>query len=163
MCRIKYILPFLLLLLPIRAAAKMPVDRIVDFTKTERDEIALVVMSEANAEPMVGKVAIVATIFNRARLNDMTIHEVITDPNQYSSGWKRKVSEECYQAIDIYCECPDLFPDNMTYFRTGHYHGFAEDYTVIGSHYFSTTKEEEKEEEEEVCLSVYMPVEQFPK
>ena len=164
MCRIKYVLPILLLLLPMRASAA-PVDHIVDFTKAERDEIALVVMSEANAEPMVGKVAVVATIFNRARINETTIHSIVTDPNQYSSGWKHKVSDECYQAIDIYCECPELFPEDMLYFRTGHYHGFAEDYTVIGSHYFSTASpiQEESEEEQKVCLSVYTTLERYPK
>ncbi|MBQ5820578.1 MAG: hypothetical protein IIW31_05025, partial [Clostridia bacterium] len=54
--------------MPVEAEVSTPIDQLVEINQENRDLIARVVMSEANGEPMVGKVAVVATIFNRARI-----------------------------------------------------------------------------------------------
>ena len=127
---------------PVVMCEPSPIDGIIEKNDGYREQIARVVMSEANGEPLVGKVAIVATIFNRARMFDMSIYDVIHSPNQYSVANNGVPTDDCYEAIDIYCKCPELFPDDMLYFRLNHYHKFsqAEDYAPIGSHYFSTRK-----------------------
>ena len=141
--------------------ASAPVDQIVEHTKKDIDEIARVVMSEANAEPTVGQVAVVACIFNRARIFDMSIHEVIFSPNQFSSHWKGKVSEECYNAVEMYLQCPTLFPDDMVYFQQSSFPKWGDEYLQIGAHYFGTVKKnkEEREEESKKCFSIYMTME----
>lgn len=145
---------------PIKAeAAQAPVDQIVEHTKKDIDEIARVVMSEANAEPMVGKVAVAATIFNRARIFDMSIHEVIFSPNQFSSHWQGKVSEECYNAVEMYLQCPTLFPDDMVYFQQSSFPKWGDEYLQIGAHYFGTVKKSYEEEDTEKCFSIYMTME----
>ena len=105
------------------------------------DELmAKVVMAEAGCEPLIGKVAVAATILNRADKWDMTIYEVLTQPHQYASP-AYIVDEECYKAVELARENRDLFPEDMLWFRTKHYHTFGEPYTVIGSHWFSTEEE----------------------
>ncbi len=141
--------------------ASAPVDQIVEHTKQDIDEMALVVMSEANAEPMVGKVAVAATILNRARIFDMSIHEVIHTPNQFSSHWKGKVSQECYDAVAMSIQCPTLFPEDMVYFQQSSFPKWGDEYLQIGAHYFGTVKKnkEEREEESKKCFSTYMTME----
>ena len=125
---------------PVEAEVSTPVDQLVEINQENRDLIARVVMSEAGGEPMVGKVAVVATIFNRARIFDQTISEVIYAPNQYSTADNGEPTEKCYEAIDIYCKVPELYPDDMIYFQLDYYSKNGEDYAQIGSHYFSTKK-----------------------
>lgn len=141
--------------------ASAPVDQIVEHTQKDIDEMALVVMSEANAEPMVGKVAVAATILNRARIFDMSIHEVIHTPNAYSSHWSGKVSQECYDAVAMSIQCPALFPDDMVYFQQSSFPKWGDEYLQIGAHYFGTVKKnkEEREEESEKCFSIYTMME----
>ena len=139
--------------------ASAPVDQIVEHTKQDIDEIARVVMSEANAEPMVGKVAVAATILNRARIFDMTIHEVIHTPNAYSSHWKGKVSQECYDAVAMSIQCPTLFPEDMVYFQQSSFPKWGDEYLQIGAHYFGTVKKTYEEEESKKCFSIYMTME----
>lgn len=126
---------------PVEAEISTPIDQLVEINQENRDLIARVVMSEANGEPMVGKVAVVATIFNRARIYDMSIPEVIYSPNQFSTADNGKPTAECYEAIDIYCKVPELYPDDMIYFQLHSFSKYGEDYAQIGSHYFSTKKD----------------------
>ena len=127
--------------MPVEAEVSTPIDQLVEINQENRDLIARVVMSEAGGEPMIGKVAVVATIFNRARIYDQTVAEVIYAPNQYSTADNGKPTEECYEAIDIYCKVPELYPDDMIYFQLDYYTKNGEDYLPIGSHYFSTKKD----------------------
>ena len=127
---------------PVEAEVSTPVDQLVEVNQESRDLIARVVMSEAGGEPMIGKVAVVATIFNRARIYDQTIAEGIYAPNQYSTADNGEPTEECYEAIDIYCKVPELYPDDMIYFQLDYYTKNGEDFLQIGSHYFSTKKEQ---------------------
>ena len=140
-------------------AAEAPVDHLVEYAQRDLDEMALVVMSEANAEPMVGKVAVAATILNRARIFDMSIHEVIHTPNAYSSHWKGKVSQECYDAVTMSIQCPTLFPDDMVYFQQHSFPKWGEEYLQIGAHYFGTVKKSYEEEDSKKCFSTYTMME----
>ena len=99
--------------------------------------LAKVCMGEAGTEPMVGKVAVIATILNRCDAYSKTVAEVVYAPNQYYTGYCGEISEEALQAVEIAIAQRDLFPSDMFYFRTNHYHNFGEPYVPIGSHYFS--------------------------
>ena len=101
--------------------------------------IAKVVQAEAGNQPFVGMVAVASTILNRAELRDMTIAEVVYEKNQYASPWVGTIENDVMDAVDFAKENRDLFPRNMIYFRTNHYHTMknAEDYTQIGDHFFS--------------------------
>lgn len=70
----------------------------------------------------------------------MSISEVIFSPNQFSTANNGTPTEECYEAIDIYCKVPELYPDDMIYFQLHDYSKYGEDFLPIGSHYFSTKK-----------------------
>ena len=114
-------------------------DELDNLWADDRLLIARVVMAEAGTEAFVGKVAVAATILNRAELREMDIDAVIYEANQYAAPYFGTIPEEVYEAVDYAVENRDLFPKNMFFFRTHHYHRmpFAEDYTVIGHHYFS--------------------------
>ena len=107
-------------------------------TETEEDDlIARVVMSEAGNQEMIGKVAVAATILNRAEYFNMSVSAVIYQPNQYANPWEGIVSKECTEAVRIARAERDLFPRTMMYFRTKNYHKYGVPYLQIGSHYFS--------------------------
>ena len=125
---------------PVEAEITTPIDQLVEINQENRDLIARVVMSEANGEPMVGKIAVVACIFNRARIYDMSISEVIYSPNQFSTADNGDPTAECYEAIDLYAQCPTLYPDDLIYFQLHSFSKYGEDYAQIGSHYFSTQR-----------------------
>ena len=127
--------------MPVEAEVNTPIDQLVEINQENRDLIARVVMSEANGEPMVGKIAVVACIFNRARIYDMSISEVIFSPNQFSTADNGDPTAECYEAIDLYAQCPTLYPDDLIYFQLHSFSKYGEDYAQIGSHYFSTKKD----------------------
>lgn len=105
----------------------------------DEEIMASVVMAEAEGEPMLGKVAVAATILNRADAYGQTIETVVNMPNQYAKG--KEPNEECFRAVEIAMENRDLFPADMLYFRAYKYHSFGEPYLIIGNHYFSTEGE----------------------
>lgn len=98
---------------------------------------AKVVMGEAGAEPLIGKIAVATTILNRMDMFDMTASEVLKQKNQYFTDYKGTITNDVYDAIEKALEERDLFPRTMIYFRTKHYHSYGTPYTQIGSHYFS--------------------------
>lgn len=107
---------------------------------TDHDDIeiiATIVAAEAGNQEMVGKVAVAMTVLNRASLWNKSIYAVATQKNQYCYPYYGKVSDDCYKAVDIAIKNRSLFPENMVYFRTKHYHTFGEPYMQIGDHYFS--------------------------
>lgn len=111
----------------------------------ETDEtslIARVVQAEAGNQAFVGKIAVAMTILNRMDYYGQTAEEVIYADNQYAtpaSIW----TEEDERAVEFARQNRDLFPENLIFFRTDHYHSFGEPYTVIGDHYFSVVEEED--------------------
>ena len=116
----------------------------------ERILMARVVQAEAGTEPFVGKVAVAATILNRAELRGMTISEVVFEKNQYASP-AAITEKEAFEAVDFAKENRDLFPRNMFYFRTNHFHtlAYSVDFIQIGQHFFSLDSRYEKGEEDD--------------
>lgn len=106
-----------------------------------RDLLARVCMSEAGNEPLVGKIAVVTTILNRCDMFGQTVEQVVYAPNQYCTKNNGAPTEEVYLAVDMALANRDLYPADMLYFRTKHFHRFGQPYAVIGSHYFSTKGE----------------------
>ncbi len=102
-----------------------------------KDLIARVVMAEAGNQPIEGKIAVAMTILNRADYHGISIENVISAKDQYTQDLHRTPTNEVYTAIELAKSNRDMFPRNMMYFRTRHYHTFGIPYQVIGDHYFS--------------------------
>jgi spore germination cell wall hydrolase CwlJ-like protein len=111
---------------------------------SDRDFMAAVVMAEARGEKFIGKVAVAAVILNRAEEWNKTIQQIVEDEGQFAYPYTGVISASAYEAVDFALENRDLFPKNMLYFRSGHYHEHNNpyidyhDYIQIGGHYFST-------------------------
>ena len=111
-------------------------------TDEQKDLMARVVMSEASLLSFDGKCAVANTIVNRV-LSDKfpsTIEEVIYQRYQYSLADNGDPDISCYDAVEAALTY-EQYPLDMFYFRTGHYHSFAEDYCQIGNTYFSTERD----------------------
>lgn len=106
---------------------------------TEEYLIASVVMAEAEGEEMVGKVAVASVILNRCELWNKSVSEVINEPNQFAKG--KEPNADCLRSVEIAKETRDLYPKNMVFFRSAHYHTFGNPFLVIGGHYFSLESE----------------------
>jgi hypothetical protein len=107
-----------------------------DYNLEEDFRMARGVQAEAGGEALVGMVAVATTMLNRADSYNMSMEEVLSvgycNPAPYASA-------EAMEAVRIARANRDLFPRNMMYFSTECYHTFdhAEDYVVIGHHWFS--------------------------
>ncbi len=109
-------------------------------TEREYELLARVCMSECGGiygEPLQGKIAVVETILNRVDMGWGTIEEVVTAPYQYSMADNGEPDESVYEAVNIALIGKGMFPDNMVYFRTEHFHNFGQPFMQIGNHYFS--------------------------
>ena len=104
--------------------------------------IAQIVMAEAGNQPMIGKVAVAATVLNRCDYYGLSVYDVA---EAYSYPYLGKIDESAYRAAEIARENRDLFPATMMYFRTENYHGFGEPYMQIGDHYFSYLGEDDND------------------
>lgn len=105
-------------------------------TQHEIDVVAAVVESEARNQQMLGKVAVAATLFNRADATGRGVEIIAREA--YAYPYNGPISEESYRAVEIAMNNRDLFPEDMMYFRTEHYHNFGVPYMQIQDHYFST-------------------------
>lgn len=114
---------------------------------TDDDIIAAIVMSESGNQDMLGKVAVAATVLNRADYFGLTIEQVANAKNAYSYPYYGVITSDCYRAVEIARENRDLFPATMMWFKTKDYHTFAEPYEKIGEHYFSYLEREDNENE----------------
>ena len=110
---------------------------------SDDDILAMVAMSEAGNQELLGKVAVVATILNRCDYYGLTVETVVTSPNQYSYPYYGTVTDECYRAVEIAKGCRDLFDSRMMFFRNSKYHDFGEPYVKIQDHYFSLIEQED--------------------
>lgn len=111
-----------------------------EYIKSDIQVIAETVEGEGGNQPLVGKVAIAATMLNRMERTGRTAESIALEAyNAYP--YYGPVSQESYRAVEIAMENRDLFPDDMMYFRAGHYHDFGVPYCQIGDHYFSTKGE----------------------
>lgn len=112
----------------------------IEVTDEEYELLARVCMSETGGkwgEPFEGKVAVLETILNRVDMGWGTITEVVTKKNQYSMANNGEPDYTVYEAVDYVLNNERIYPPNMIYFRTKHYHTFGEPYAKIGNHYFS--------------------------
>lgn len=110
---------------------------------TDDDLIAAVIMGEARGERFIGKVAVAATVLNRADGWEQTVEQVVTDPGQFAYPYIGVIFPSAYEAVYYAKNHRGLFPKNMYYFRNDHYHPKHKDYIQIGNHYFSTDGEPE--------------------
>lgn len=114
-------------------------DKVVLEQETKVDELALLasmIESEAGNQSFVGKVAVGVTAVNRTSWLNESLTDVITAGGQYVYG--STPSEESIRAAECAMEYgQDLFPAEMMFFRTNHYHDIGEPYERIGDHYFS--------------------------
>ena len=117
--------------------AKIPFDPLQEFSQSDIDIIARVVMSEASIEPYECKVLVAKTVLSRYYSTDRefpnTIEEVVSGI-QFSTADNGLVTEECYQAI----EDAMLLDIEIFYFRTNYYHSFGTPCKCVGITYFST-------------------------
>ena len=105
--------------------------------------IAMVVMSEAGNQDMLGKCAVASVVLNRCDYFGLTVESVVKAKGQFSFPYYGTVSEDCYRAVEIAEQNRDLFPATMLYFRNTHYHNFGIPYEQIGDHYFSLIESED--------------------
>ena len=106
---------------------------------SDQELIAMVVMSEAGNQDMLGKVAVASVVLNRCDYYGLTVESVVYAKNQFAMA--DTYSEEDLRAVEIAQENRDLFPADMMWFRNKHYHSFGSPYMQIGNHYFSTKGE----------------------
>ena len=110
---------------------------------SDQELIAMVVMSEAGNQDMLGKVAVASVVLNRCDYFGLTVESVVKAKGQFSFPYYGTVSEDCYRAVEIAEQSRDLFPATMLYFRNTKYHDFGIPYEQIGDHYFSLIEESE--------------------
>ena len=103
---------------------------------TDEELIARVVMSEAEAEPFLVKVACAVCVLNRCDRYGETVETVLNKPSQFAKG--RTPNEDSLRAADVAREYQSLFDTRMIYFRAGYYHEkYGEPYFTCGNTYFS--------------------------
>lgn len=110
---------------------------------SDQELIAMVVMSEAGNQDMLGKCAVASVILNRCDYFGLTVESVVKAKGQFSFPYYGTVSEDCYRAVEIAEQSRDLFPATMLYFRNTKYHDFGIPYEKIGDHYFSLIESED--------------------
>lgn len=106
-------------------------------------EVERVVAAEAMNEPYDGQVAVAEALINRVLSTDYpnTFSECIE--GQFSTQDNGEPSEQVKDAVRWAFSHPYIFPSDMYWFRTEHYHDFANPYTKIGNHYFNTKEKYE--------------------
>ncbi|MCR5626537.1 MAG: cell wall hydrolase [Lachnospiraceae bacterium] len=106
-------------------------------TSEEVDLMARVVMSES-ADTDSCRRAVAEVILNRLDDEDFpdTIHGVVYQKNQFSTGYNGKPTGECYEAVhDALKE--GMYPDDMFWFRED-YVDYGNEYTRFENLVFST-------------------------
>lgn len=116
-------------------------DKVDYISFAEFDAMAKIVFSEAKTEEFKGKVAVAEVILNRVESGSFpdTIADVIGQENAFSvygASGAAPLDTECMEAVQEALNERGL-PDDVVYFREGHFHTFGEPYIVIGNHYFS--------------------------
>lgn len=113
------------------------------FTEEEISLIALVTMAEAEGECEEGKRLVIDTVLNRVDSEHYpnTVHDVIYQPNQFSSMWNGRV-ERCEVREDI-CELVreeivSRTNEDVMFFTAGSYGVYGTPMFQMGNHYFSS-------------------------
>lgn len=112
-------------------------------TEEEIELIALVTMAEAEGECEEGKRLVIDTILNRVDSSYFpdTIHEVVYQPNQFSSMWNGRL-DRCEVKEDI-CqlvreELESRYNSDCVFFRAHRYSDYGTPMFQVGGHYFSS-------------------------
>lgn len=114
---------------------EMPIEEEKHPVLMDEELIAMVVHAEANNQPMIGKVAVAAVVLNRCDYFGLTVESVVYAKNQFAIA--DTYSKDDMRAVEIAMNNRDLFPQNLLYFRAGHFHKFGVEWEQIGDHYFS--------------------------
>jgi N-acetylmuramoyl-L-alanine amidase len=141
---------------PITVVVEQPLEKVESTTEIEEcvedsellsqediELIALVTMAEAEGECDEGKRLVIDTILNRmdSEYFPDTIHDVIYQPNQFSSMWNGRV-ERCTVSDDI-CELVEeelvaRTNNDTIFFTAGDYGRYGTPMFQVGNHYFSS-------------------------
>ena len=113
-------------------------------TKSDYDLICRTVYCEAGNQSLNTQMMVALTILNR--LDDEkfpnTVRGVVYQKNAYAvTGWKNfeqyEWTEQVEKAVNIALE-KNIYPKDMFYFRTEHFHKFGKPYAKSGDLWFST-------------------------
>jgi spore germination cell wall hydrolase CwlJ-like protein len=117
----------------------IPLLRDKSFVKLTEEEIELlesIAMAEAEGEDTKGKALVMRVVLNRSLKREMSIEEVIFEPNQFAT--KRmgiEPSENCHEAMAMIVDGWDE-SDGALYFNNQGY-SYGEPLFKYGGHYFS--------------------------
>lgn len=113
------------------------------FTEEDIALIALVTMAEAEGECGEGKRLVIDTILNRvdSEYYPDTVHEVIYQPNQFSSMWNGRV--DCCEVREDICELVreeivSRTNHEVMFFTAGNYGAYGAPMFQVENHYFSS-------------------------
>lgn len=115
----------------------------VEANLSDIDLIALVVMAEAEGEPVEGKRLVIDVILNRVDSGSFpnSISGVVYQKGQFEAMWNGRV-DRCEVRDDIRQlveeEMASRTNSKVLYFRTNHYHNFGTPELNVGNHYFSS-------------------------
>lgn len=124
---------------PVEEVAELPTERPSKIIYSDDELIAMVVHAEAGNQSMLGKTAVAAVVLNRCDYWNLTVETVVYADNQFAIA--DSYTKEDMRAVEIAMNNRDLFPQNLLYFRAGHFHKFGVEWEQIGDHYFSTKGE----------------------
>lgn len=119
---------------PIKKIEVKTIDNKID----DRELLARLLYTEARGESIECQRAVVSVVLNRAKTS--TIEKVIKAPGQFDLGNKLdniKPLQTQYDVVDYVLANGVTIPEDVIYFRSGHFHSFAEDYKQIDHMYFS--------------------------
>ena len=116
--------------------------KVVHVYPTDDDLLAMVAMSEAGNQDILGMAFVVMTVLNRCEEYNLTVEEVLYAKGQYSFPYYGLVSHDAYRSVELAREYRDTFPKIM-WFRTGTFHDIGKPAFKWGDHYFSAIEEEE--------------------
>ena len=119
--------------------SELPTERPSKIVYSDDELIAMVVHAEAGNQSMLGKTAVAAVVLNRCDYWNLTVETVVYADNQFAIA--DSYTKEDMRAVEIAMNNRDLFPQNLLYFRAGHFHKFGVEWEQIGDHYFSTKGE----------------------
>lgn len=112
----------------------------VNMTAQEREYLARLLYTEARGESIECQRAVVSVVINRVRAYNSDIISVIKAKGQFDLGNKLDnivPLQTQYDVVDYVLANGITIPEDVIYFRSGHFHSFAEDYTTIGRLFFS--------------------------
>lgn len=118
------------------------IDGIKVLTDEDIDLIARCVYAEAGGQSSATREAVTCVILNRVLSKEKypdNVHDVLYAKNQFviADKYNDDVMRDVKIAINYYGTCYSILPEDVYYFRSGHYHNFAKDYKKIGDLYFS--------------------------